>query len=188
MPSPPAGGLFQEKTSGRVSSITSKRREKKIYNDISDMKFKILITGILLSFTVMAQKVVTTPMKIKYSCSQKYGLTPVEEDYNLIVNYTDQSITFKTRKEQQAAKYNVAKKTSKYIIGKNEDGNYMFYDINKKQLFYIDYFMSRYTTSGYGTDSADTKQKVLKMMEMLKSSKTQKDVIAYLVKQSEYDF
>lgn len=152
------------------------------------MRIKILIAGVLLSMSLIAQKTITTPMKIKYSCSQKYGLTPSEGDYNLIVNYTDQSITFKTRKDQPGEKYTVAKKTAKYVIGKNEAGNYMFYDINKKQLFYIDYFMSRYTTAGYGTDSADTKQKVLKMMEMLKSSKTQKDVISYLVKQSEYDF
>ncbi len=79
-------------------------------------------------------------------------------------------------------------KTEKYIIEKNPEENYSFYDIKKKQFFYIDYYMNRYMTAGYGSGSNEIKQAVLKMMEMLKNGKSQKDVIQYLIEQTKYDF
>lgn len=83
--------------------------------------------------------------------------------------------------------YAVAKKTDKYVIGEFS-GNYAFFNIKKKQFYYIDYFMSRYSTAGYGPGYSEVKQTVVNMMDLLKEGSTQKDVIQHLVKQSEYDF
>ena len=152
------------------------------------MKNTLLVISLILTTIVSAQTVVTTPLKWKHTCSQKFGISSTEESYNLIVSYTNENISFKTRESQNGSSYNIAKKTAKYIIGKTSEGNYLFYDIKRKQLFYIDYFMSRYTTAGYGSPSQETKQKVLKMMEILKDKKSQKDVIQYLITQSEFDF
>ena len=52
----------------------------------------------------------------------------------------------------------------------------------------MDYFMSRYSTAGYGAGYSVVKQTVLKMMDLLKEGKTQKDVIQHLVEQAEYDY
>lgn len=84
--------------------------------------------------------------------------------------------------------YTVTKKTDKYVIGKDASGNYSFYDIKKKQFFYIDYFMNRYSAGGYGLGYSVAKQTVLKIMDLLKEGKTQKDVIQHLIQQTEYDF
>ena len=74
------------------------------------------------------------------------------------------------------------------MIGSDQSGNYSFYDIKKKQFYYIDYFMNRYSVAGYGEGYSEIKQSVNKMMTKLKDGSTQKDVIQFLVKQTEYDF
>lgn len=119
---------------------------------------------------------------------KKNGLTETKSDYVLTVSYDSENLKFNTAEKQQMVSYSVSKKTEKYVIGKNTEGNYSFYDIKKKQFYNIDYFMSRYMTAGYGSNSTEIKQTVLKMMEMLKNGKSQKDVIQYLIDQTEYDF
>lgn len=49
------------------------------------------------------------------------------------------------------------KKNNKYVIGES-GGNYAFFNIKKKQFYYIDYFMSRYSTAGYGPGYSEVKQ------------------------------
>ena len=153
------------------------------------MKKTLLTTAFtLLSLLAFSQTTVKTEFKAKLSCSQKYGLTTTDGDFVLTVTYDDETIKFNTSEGQTMTTYTVAKKTDKYVIGKDASGNYSFYDIKKKQFFYIDYFMSRYTTAGYGAGYSVAKQTVLKMMDLLKEGKTQKDVIQHLVSQTEYDF
>lgn len=151
---------------------------------------KTILISILALFSIIAfsQTIVKTEFKAKHSCSQKYGLTSTDGDFILTVIYDNDTLKFNTREGQSMMKYSVAKKTDKYVIGKDASGNYSFYDIKKKQLFYIDYFMSRYTTAGYGAGYSESKQTVLKMMELLKGGSTQKDVIQHLISQTEYDF
>tara|TARA_R110002012_G_scaffold67823_1_gene176504 strand:- start:2728 stop:2991 length:264 start_codon:yes stop_codon:yes gene_type:complete len=84
--------------------------------------------------------------------------------------------------------FETIKKTNDYVIGKSFQGNYLFFDINNEQLYYIDFFMNRYMTAGYGKGGNEIKQKVLKMMAMLKKGQSQKDVVKYLIEQSKYDF
>ncbi|WP_338765229.1 hypothetical protein WAF17_01210 [Bernardetia sp. ABR2-2B] len=153
------------------------------------MKRSILvILFTFLSSLAFSQTTIKSDFKVKLSCSQKYGLTTIDGDFVLTVTYDDNTIGFNTSEGQTMTSYTVAKKTDKYIIRKDESGNYAFYDIKKKQFFYIDYFMSRYTTAGYGAGYSDIKQTILKMMDLLKDSKTQKDVIQHLINQTEYDF
>lgn len=152
------------------------------------MKKIIFILSICL-FTSQAfsQKTITIKGDTKFSCSEKYGLNQIKNDYILSVVYTTHQIKFNTAKKQRMVSYDTVKSTDKFIIGKNADGNYLFYNIKSKQLFYIDYY-KRYITAGYGKDNATLKQTVLKMMEMLKNGKSQKDVIQHLIEQTKYDF
>lgn len=135
----------------------------------------------------ISQTTVTAPFTAKLTNSQKYGLDIIEGDYVLTVIYDDETLKFNTSEGQTMEAYTVAKKTDKYVIGES-GGNYAFFNIKKKQFYYIDYFMSRYTTAGYGPGYSEVKQTVVKMMDLLKEGSTQKDVIQHLVKQSEYDF
>jgi hypothetical protein len=152
------------------------------------MKKSLLIAiSILIGSFAFSQTTVKSDFRVKLNCSQKYGLTTTGGDFVLTVSYDENSIKFNTSEGQSMDSYDVAKKTDKYVIG-NTGGNYCFYDIKKKQFYYIDYFMSRYFTAGYGPDYSEVKQTVLKMMDLLKDGKTQKDVIQHLITQTEFDF
>lgn len=150
-------------------------------------KSLILILFITTANFVFAQTTVTAPFTAKLTNSQKYGLDIMEGEFVLTVTYDDQNLKFNTREGQTMESYAVAKKTDKYVIGEL-GGNYAFFNIKKKQFYYIDYFMSRYTTAGYGPGYSEVKQTLIKMMDLLKEGSSQKDVIQDLVKQSEYDF
>ena len=133
----------------------------------------------------------TTKCTAEISCSQKYGVTVTEREYTLTVIFDNKEIKFTTYENSSQKGMNtyiVTKKTEKYIVASNSEGNYAFYNIKKKQIYYIDYYMSRYITAGYGSETSEIKQNVEKMMELLKNGNTQKDVIQSLIKQAEYDF
>lgn len=153
------------------------------------MKKIIFVFAIcLISNLTFGQKTETINGDTKFSCSQKNGLTETKGDYVLNISYDSENLKFSTAGKQRMTSYSVAKKTEKYVIGKNTEENYSFYDIKKKQFYYIDYYMNRYMTAGYGSGSSGIKQTVLKMMEMLKKGKSQKDAIQYLIDQTKYDF
>lgn len=139
-------------------------------------KSLILIVFITTANFVFAQTTVTAPFTAKLTNSQKYGLDIIEGEFVLTVTYDDENLKFNTREGQTMESYAVAKKTDKYIIGEL-GGNYAFFNIKKKQFYYIDYFMSRYTTAGYGPGYSEVKQTVIKMMDLLKEDASQKDVI-----------
>jgi hypothetical protein len=133
----------------------------------------------------------TTKCTAEISCSQKYGVTVTEREYTLTVIFDNKEIKFTTYEnasQKGMNTYIVTKKTEKYVVASNSEGNYAFYNIKKKQFYYIDYYMSRYITAGYGSETSEIKQNVEKMMELLKKENTQKDVIQNLIKQAEYDF
>ena len=48
--------------------------------------------------------------------------------------------------------------------------------------------MNRFLTAAYGAETTEIQKNAEKMMELLKSGSTQKDVIQDLIKQAEYDF
>ncbi|QCD61590.1 hypothetical protein B9C57_03075 [Tenacibaculum maritimum] len=163
------------------------------YATYSNLKLKfmkktlLVLTICLISNLTFGQKTEKINGDTKFSCSQKYGLTETKNDYVLNVFYDSENLKFSTAEKQRMTSYSVAKKTEKYVIGKNSEGNYSFYDIKKRQFYYIDYY-KRYMTAGYGSGSTEIKQSVLKMMDMLKKGKSQKDVIQYLIEQTKYDF
>lgn len=151
-------------------------------------KLIMVLAMVLLSAVAFAQEEVKADYFAKFICSQKYGLDVYDGSYKMTVIFDDETLKFSSEEGRKMDEYDVAKKTDKYVIGKNEGGNYSFYDIANKDFYYMDYFMSRYSTAGYGAGSSTIKQTVLKMMELLKEGKTQKDVIQYLIEQAEYDF
>ena len=133
----------------------------------------------------------TTKCTAEISCSQKYGVTVTEREYTLTVIFDNKEIKFTTYEnasQKGMNTYNVTKKTEKYIVASNSEGNYAFYNIKKKQFYNIDYYMNRFLTAAYGAETTEIQKNAEKMMELLKSGNTQKDVIQDLIKQAEYDF
>ncbi|WP_026704427.1 hypothetical protein [Flavobacterium soli] len=154
---------------------------------------KLLFTYLLLAFTAFSfsQTTITSKCTIDFSCSQKYGITATEREYTLTVVYDKDNLKFKTANGKIFSDLNtftITKKTDKYIVGTNSDGNYGFFDLKKKHFYNIDYYMSRYLTMGYGSKTTEVKETVLKMMEILKKGGNQKDVVQELIRQAEYDF
>lgn len=132
-----------------------------------------------------------TKCTAEISFSQKFGVTITEREYLLTVIFDDKEIKFSTHEnpvEKAMNSYNVTKKTEKYVVAVNKEGNYSFYNIKKKQFYYIDYYLSRYITASYGSETTEIQKTAEKMMELLKSGSSQKDVIQDLIKQAEYDF
>ena len=133
----------------------------------------------------------TTKCTAEISCSQKYGVTLTEREYTLTVIFDNKEIkfiTYENASQKGMNTYNVTKKTEKYIVASNSEGNYAFYNIKKKQFYNIDYYMNRFLTAAYGAETTEIQKNAEKMMELLKSGSTQKDVIQDLIKQAEYDF
>jgi hypothetical protein len=138
-----------------------------------------------------ATKKEETKCTAEISCSQKFGVTVTEREYILTVIFDNKEIKFSTSKnpiEKTMNNYTVTKKTEKYAVAVNKEGNYAFYNIKKKQFYYIDYYLNRYLTASYGSETTEIQKTAEKMMELLKSGSSQKDVIQDLIKQAEYDF
>tara|TARA_R110002020_G_scaffold440922_2_gene651606 strand:+ start:2386 stop:2847 length:462 start_codon:yes stop_codon:yes gene_type:complete len=153
------------------------------------MKKLLLILALTsINFLAFSQVTVKTEFKTKVDCSQKGGFSSEAGEFLLNVTYDDITIKFNTREGQRMTPYTIAKKTNEYVIGKDDSGNYSFYNIKKQQFFYIHYYSSQYHTAGYGIGYSENKQTIIKMMDLLKEGKTQKDVIQHLITQTEYDF
>ena len=148
-----------------------------------------LITYLLLTTyaNLNAQTTKETLSTVKISISQKTGDNSYDEEYTLTTKYDENILEFKTRADGTFSKFTTKKITKKYVVGE-ASGNYAFYNIEKEQFYYIDYFMSRYLVNGYGKDYSSLKESSLQIMKMLKEGKTQKDAIAHLIEQSSYDF
>ena len=134
---------------------------------------------------------VETKCTAEISCSQKFGVTIYDREYLLTVIFDNKEIKFSTKDnpiEKAMNIYTITKKTEKYIVASNKEGNYAFFNIKKKQFYNIDYYMDRFLTAAYGAETTEIQKNAEKMMELLKSGGTQKDVIQDLIKQAEYDF
>lgn len=156
-------------------------------------KSKLLLSCIFLivASASFSQTKVISKCTADISCSQKNGMTITEKEYTLTVVYNKDTLKFTTRNGinfPALNTYSITKKTEKYVVGINSEGNYGFFDIKRKQFYNIDYFMSRYLTAGYGSQTIEVKEMVSKMMDILKGSGSQKDVVQELIKQAEYDF
>ena len=150
---------------------------------------KIIISLLIAMYGFMgiSQDTLRIEGSSKLSNSQKYGITITEGTITLNIVETPTTLSYNTREGQSMTNLTVKKSTDTFTISES-GGNYSFYDKKKKQLYVIDYFMSRYSVSSYGIGYSEIKQTNIKMMDMLKSGSTQKDVIQFLVKQTEYDF
>ncbi|MDB0602169.1 hypothetical protein PL373_13625 [Tenacibaculum maritimum] len=151
-------------------------------------KILLILAFICVNSFVFSQETINVDFTAKLYCSQKRGLETTKGDFVLTVVIDGENMRFNTAKNQTMTSYQIKKKSDKYIIGQDDSGNYSFYNKKNKQFYNIDYFMSRYSTSGFGNGYSSIKQTVLKMMNLLKKGKTQKDVIQHLIKQTEYDF
>ena len=147
--------------------------------------------SLIVASASFSQTTVTSKCAADFSCSQKNGMTITEREYTLTVVYNKDTLKFTTRNGitfPALNTYSITKKTDKYVVGTNSEGNYGFLDIKRKQFYNIDYYMSRYITAGYGSQTTEVKEMVLKMMDILKEGGSQKDVVQELIKQAEYDF
>lgn len=97
-------------------------------------KIFIIATILFIGNLTFAQTKITASGTEYYSCSQKNGMTSVPGNYTLTVEYDDNQLGFNTNGGERMTSYSTVKKTDKYVIGQNEEGNYAFFDIAKKQF------------------------------------------------------
>jgi len=151
---------------------------------------KILFTFALLlfNFSIYCQVTVTVEYKTKFVCNKKFGLDIKDGNFLMTVIYDDKNLKFNSYTGQKMSEFTIIKITEKYIIGKDENGNFSFFNINEKQFYYIDFYMNSYITAGHGASYSEIKQTVLYMSKMLDEGKSQKEVIQYLIEQSTYEY
>ena len=148
-----------------------------------------IIAFLLLAITnSYSQDTLRITCNTKLNHSQKNGLSIEQSDYTLYLVEGKQQFFYSIYGTKAMNKINVKKQTDKYIIGTNNYDNYVYYNKAKKQLYVIDYFMSRYLIYAYGLDYSSLKETSIQMMQRFKLGKTQKDVIAFLISQADYDF
>ena len=144
-----------------------------------------------LKTTTKISTKVETKCSAEISCSQKFGVSVLDREYLLTVIFDNKEIKFSTKEnpiETVMNKYTITLKTEKYIVATNDEGNYVFFNVKRKQFYYIDFYLKRYLTAGYGAETNEIQKTIEKMMELLKNGSTQKDVIQDLIKQAEYNF
>lgn len=151
------------------------------------MKKLVLILFLLAGNLCVSQITKEIKGTFKASISQKQGDSSYNDNYTLFIEYDKEKFKFKTSEKTTYSILDISKSTDKYVISKRGE-NYFFYDVKKQQLFAIDYFMKRYLITGLGSSHSTLKQTSEQMIKMLKQGKSQKDVIMYLVQQTEYDF
>jgi predicted peptidase len=151
-------------------------------------KLFFVLTLVGLGCCVLAQKTVTKEFKTEFVYSQIHGLEEKDGDYILTVIYDNVILKFNTLKDETMSEYAVVKKTDRYVIGKNNNGNYAFFDIKMKQIYLVMYVSDRFITAGFGAEYSEIKQNIIQMMKLLKDGKSQKDAIQHLIKQTEYEY
>jgi len=144
------------------------------------MKSTLLFLCLILTtcYVTIAQRTVyKTPFDTKYIISEKHGLTENEDDYQLIISHDDQKLEFQTYSEQMPTVLNVEIISDNYVVSKTTTGHYAIYLINESQLYMIDYFMRRYSVSGYGKGSQEVKENTQYIMRKLKQGSIPRDII-----------
>ncbi|WP_196889160.1 hypothetical protein [Aureivirga sp. CE67] len=132
---------------------------------------KYLLIFIILLFSQLSfcqTKNYKIDSKIKISISQKNGLSEFNNPYLLDIEVTDEDFNFKTNEKQTFTTFKIVKRNKNYIISKSEEGNYSFFNIKSSQLYYIDFYMSRFLIGGYGKTPSEIKQNSKQMMSLLK--------------------
>jgi hypothetical protein len=147
-----------------------------------------LFAFVVFFCTSFAQTQIKSEFSQLLKYSQKFGLEVNEDSYVLTVEFDEKELKFKSKDEKPMSVRTVTKMTDKYVIAKDDSDNYCFYDVKRKVIFNIDYFMSRYIIIALGQGYSENKQTLQKMMDMLKEGKTQKDVVQHLIDQVEKDF
>lgn len=138
----------------------------------------------VLCLNVNAQTTKKISSEGSISVWQRTDFRSFDEEYNLIVKYDDTTIQFSTVENGLFTVLRTNKATKKYIIG--EHYNFcVFYNIEKEQFFAIDFSMIKPAINGYGKDPSSLKKTSLNIMEMLIEGKSQNDVYAYLISQTD---
>lgn len=155
------------------------------------MRLTILSICLFLSvFSFSQEESIQSSSKLYWS--QKFGFNPVEEvtfTYKISGDTLFYTSRENTPKNLSANKIFLTKKTDRYLIGKAAftDG-YCFFDLKTKQLFVLDFYLNRYSVTSYGNNYSLLKQTLDSIAKKLSSGETQKDVMSFLISQTEHDF
>ncbi|MEM6526057.1 MAG: hypothetical protein AAGF85_06490 [Bacteroidota bacterium] len=148
----------------------------------------LLIVFIFLSVTSYAQKKESTGYSNYFEYDQEYGLHKEKGDYTLTVEYDNDTLKWQADNNFSTNVCTVDQKTDKYIIAISKDSTSIFYSIADKQLFYLTQWETSYTAYGLGKGSLALRELVTHMIRLINNSKTEEDVIQFLIQQAEYDF
>lgn len=139
---------------------------------------------LVTSFHVYSQSSVKSSYTKSFKCRQNSGCDSIVYDFrqDLFVTFNNKELKWTKSIYENWTLCDIRKKTDTYIIAL-VDEMYVFFDVTKKSLYYIDFYKDNYLAFGYGPDETEIRENVFKMISMLESYKTQKDVMKYLIDQ-----
>lgn len=152
------------------------------------IKYSVAFILFVFSFYACGQDKVVIPYDSHLEYDQEYGLHQEDGDYKLIIEYSEDTLRWKSDEAIPPDICHIQKKTSKYIIGVSKDGTYVFYNIQDKRLFYLMKWETTYSTYGVGKGPFALRESVTQMMHVIQSGGNETDVIEFLTRQAEYDF
>lgn len=137
-------------------------------------------------FLCSAQLSIKSQYTQSFGCYQKKGCDAYGEGYkqDFYVQVSGQQLQWRKSIFAEWTSSVLRKKTDKYVIGRKDD-LYTYVDLISKSIYYIDFYGSSYQTWGLGPDLEEVAKNTTTMMEMLRDRHTQKDVMQFLIDQTE---
>jgi hypothetical protein len=119
--------------------------------------------------------------------SQKFGFDPPSESA-FYYEIKGDSLFYRTTPTQNKQGLKITKETKDYVVALTPQENYAFFNLKEVELFVLDFFLNRYMIMSYGSKASSIKQTVQIVGDKLKEGSSQRDVIKYLISQTEGDF
>lgn len=148
----------------------------------------IVLTSIMVHLHGTAQQLIEIPYKDYYEYDQEYGLHREKEDYLLSLSYHGDTLKWRSDNAFQYDLSIIQEETERYIVGLSKDSTHVFYSKNDQRLYYLIKWETTYTAYGVGKGPFGLQEMVAHMIRVIKKGGGAQDVMAFLVKQEEFDF
>ena len=152
------------------------------------LKLLFLIFMIFCPLLGISQDRQEIAYKNYFEFDQEFGLHKERSDFILIVERAHDSIKWKDDKQFGFSSGVILTETKNYLTAQMEDGTNLFYLKADHQIYYLKKWETTYTAYGFGKGSLSLQESVTQMIRLIKSGKTEAEVIDFLSKQAEYDF
>lgn len=152
------------------------------------MRYVITSFFLVAVFTSLSQQKLAIPYTHYYEYDQEYGLHREKGDFMLTVEYSEDTLRWRSDDLLQVETYPIKKKTGNYVLGQSESGKSIFFNIQDQRLFYITKWETTYSAFGVGKGAFGIRETVTHMMQVLNSGQDEAGVMEFLINQAAYDF